>query len=72
MVQAIEKAQSLDPTVVATTFQNLKSIDTAEGPATIGGLKTWGINATVITQCPLSRFKDGKTEFIGFFPLNVP
>jgi branched-chain amino acid transport system substrate-binding protein len=72
LVQAIEKAQSLDPTVVKASFEKMGTIDTAEGPAVVSGEKTFGFNCCVVSDCPLSRFKDGKAEFIGFFPLSVP
>jgi ABC-type branched-subunit amino acid transport system substrate-binding protein len=53
LVQAIQKAQSLDPQVVATTWASMTSIDTVLGPGTMGGLQTYGINHSVYTQLPI-------------------
>lgn len=55
MVQAIQKAQSLDPQVVATTWSQMTTIDTVLGPGQMGGLKTYGINHSVYTQLPILR-----------------
>ena len=65
MVQAIQKAQSLDPTVVKSSWETMTDIQEAWGPATFGGQKTYGINHLMISQQPLSRLNsDGKVEFV--------
>jgi len=71
-VQAIEKAQSFDPEEVAKVFQTMGTVDTSVGPAPIGGLKSYGINAVLAENVPLSRLQNGEIEFIGWFPLNIP
>lgn len=58
MVQAIEKAQSLDPQVVAASWEKATSIDTVFGPGTMGGLQTYGINHSVYTQLPILRLEN--------------
>jgi ABC-type branched-subunit amino acid transport system substrate-binding protein len=58
MVQAIEKAQSLDPQVVATTWAAMDSINTVFGPGKMGGLQTYGINHSVYTQLPILRLEN--------------
>ncbi len=53
MVQAIEHAQSLDPQVVATSWEKMDTIDTVFGAGKMGGLQTYGINHSVYTQLPI-------------------
>jgi branched-chain amino acid transport system substrate-binding protein len=71
-VQAIEKANSLDPTAVAKAFESMGTIDTGYGVSPIGGLQTYGINAVVCEPIPITRLENGKTEFAGFSPLHIP
>jgi branched-chain amino acid transport system substrate-binding protein len=72
LVQCIEGAQSLDPTEVKAFAEKMGTIQTGEGPAKMTGAKTFGFNCCVVSDCPLTRFKDGKIEFIGWYPLDVP
>jgi branched-chain amino acid transport system substrate-binding protein len=72
LTQAIEKAQSLDPDAVVKAFENMKTIETGYGTATIGGLKTYGINGVVCESIPITRLQNGKTEFEGWFKLQIP
>jgi hypothetical protein len=60
MVQAIEKAQSLDPKVVAATWEKMDTIDTVFGPGKMGGLETYGIRHSVYTKLPILRLEDNK------------
>ncbi|MBW1700737.1 MAG: ABC transporter substrate-binding protein [Deltaproteobacteria bacterium] len=66
LVQAIEAAQSLDPTVVAQTWENMKNIQTLYGKGKMGGLKDFGINHVVMKPRPLARLKKGEVEFVKF------
>jgi branched-chain amino acid transport system substrate-binding protein len=55
-VQAIQKAQSLDPKVVAAAWEKMDAIDSLWGPAKMGGLKTYGINHSVyFNKIPIIR-----------------
>lgn len=72
LAQSIQAAQSLDPATVAKAFENMQTIQTAEGTAGVGGLKTFGINGTIVQQCPLTVIKNGESQFVGWFPANVP
>jgi len=72
LVQAIEKAQSLDPVEVAKTFEKTDAFDTSRGTAKMGGAKTFGMNHMVFRPCPVSRLKDGKIEFIKWYDTWVP
>lgn len=64
MVQAIEKAQSLDTTDVKNAWESIEVFETSRGPARLGGGKTFGINHMVFNPCPIIRFKDGQIEFL--------
>jgi branched-chain amino acid transport system substrate-binding protein len=72
LTQAIEKAQSLDPTVVQSTWEKMKSIDTAYGPGRIGGMKTYGINHNVSYKTPFTSLKDGKVVWIEWRKVPLP
>jgi ABC-type branched-subunit amino acid transport system substrate-binding protein len=63
LMQAIEKAQSLDSDKVATTLENMKSIDTIYGKGTMGGQELFGINHVIRRPVTLSRIMNGKVEF---------
>jgi branched-chain amino acid transport system substrate-binding protein len=72
LVQAIEKAQSLDPTEVAASWEKMGSIETAYGTGHMGGLKTFGINHLVIRPIPVSRLENGKLKFGKWFMPKFP
>ena len=62
--QAIQKAQSLDPKVVAATWEKLDSIDTLWGPGKMGGLKTYGINHSVYSnKIPIIRVEKNEISW---------
>ncbi|MGD2124817.1 MAG: ABC transporter substrate-binding protein [Desulfobacteraceae bacterium] len=66
LTQAIEAAQSLDTTMIAKTWENMKNIDTLYGKGTMGGLKEFGINHVVMKPRPITRLENGKVEFVKF------
>ena len=72
LTQAIEKAQSLDPTVVSDTWGKMKSIDTAYGPGRIGGMKTYGINHNVSYKTPFCSLKNGKVVWVEWRKVPLP
>ena len=59
IVYAIEKAQSLDPTVVRDTWEKLDSIETACGTAPMGGMIDYGIRHVAYTPVPLQVLTGG-------------
>ena len=63
LLQAIQEAQSFDTEKVATTFENMKSIDTIYGPGRMGGQEIFGINHVIRRATPISRIMNGKVEF---------
>jgi ABC-type branched-subunit amino acid transport system substrate-binding protein len=66
LTQAIEAAQSLDPTVVAKTWEKMKKIDTLYGAGKMGGLKDFGINHVVMKPRPVTCLDKGKVKFLKF------
>ncbi len=63
LIQGIEKAQSLDTDKVATTLENMKTIDTIYGKGTMGGKELWGTNHVIRRPVTLSRIMKGNVEF---------
>ena len=72
LTQAIEHAQSLDPTVVKNAFEKMTKFETLTGPGKLGGAKTFGINHDVINPFPIIRIMDGKVEHIRFIEPRLP
>jgi branched-chain amino acid transport system substrate-binding protein len=72
LVQAIEAAQSFDPTVVKTTWEKMKSIKTSYGTGHMGGLKTYGVNHLVVRPCPISAFAKGEVKLIKWYTPEFP
>lgn len=63
-VQAIQKAQSLDPKLVAATWEKMDTIDTLWGPGKMGGLKTYGINHSVyFDKIPIIRVEKNEISW---------
>jgi ABC-type branched-subunit amino acid transport system substrate-binding protein len=58
---AIETAQSLDPTVVKDKLESMGTVDTIYGTGTLCGNETYGIaNHVVAHPLPIQVFKDGQ------------
>ncbi len=72
LVQAIERAQSLDTSEVAAAWEKMPSIETAFGKGHMGGLKTYGINHLVVRPLPITKLEKGNVKFIGWFMPNIP
>jgi len=72
MVQAIEEAGSIDTTVVAKTWEKMKSIETLHGTGTMGGQETYGINHVVMRPLVISKLVNGKVETVGYFKPRFP
>jgi branched-chain amino acid transport system substrate-binding protein len=63
LLQAIEKAKSLDTDAVVKTFENMSSIDTVFGKGKVTGQELVGINRFIVGPVPLARIQNGKVEF---------
>jgi branched-chain amino acid transport system substrate-binding protein len=70
--QVIEAAQSVDPTALKDTWENMKTIDTVYGPGRMGGLKTYGINHTVCAPCPIVALMDGEVKWVKWVDVYSP
>jgi branched-chain amino acid transport system substrate-binding protein len=71
LVQAIEKAQSLDPKVVADSWSKMTDIKTVLGPGKMGGLDTYGINHSVYAQLPILRVENNTLSWGTWEPIIV-
>ena len=64
LAQAMQSAQSLDPTTVANRFRTMKTIQTITGPGTMGGQKTFGINNIVCSPLAVVQVVNGKGQIM--------
>jgi len=60
LVQAIEKAGSLDPTKVKETMEKTEEWNTIFGPTRFGGKEYYGIKRQIITPIYISELIEGK------------
>jgi branched-chain amino acid transport system substrate-binding protein len=67
----IEAAQSLDPTVVKSTWESLNTIETIFGTGTVGGEVTFGIRHAVAHPQAIQIMKDGVVTSGGWVDLGV-
>ena len=70
--QVIEKAQSLDPTEVAKTWENIDTLETALGPAKMGGEKSFGIKHMGFPPLAISRIQNGTIDFTKWVDSYMP
>ena len=72
LAQAIQNAQSIDPTAVKDSFEKITKIDTPTGPGKLGGFKTYGINHVILRPFPMNRIMNGKIEHLGWLDPVLP
>ena len=75
LAQVIEKAQSVDPQAVLSTFETLSqpgSLQSVFGEARVGGLKTFGANRVLVRPIPISGLKNGKAEVYRYYTPEIP
>ncbi len=70
LAQAIHNANSLDPKVVASSWEKMTNIDTIYGPGKMGGQQTYGVNHCVYGPMPVQTVTNGKITFNKFLPLD--
>jgi len=71
--QVMEKAQSLDPTVVKATWESMDTIETIFGTGTVCGDEIFGIKHHVVAHPqPIQILKDGKIVSGGWMPVYIP
>jgi ABC-type branched-subunit amino acid transport system substrate-binding protein len=72
MMQAIEKAQSLDPSVVAKTWEKMDRIEASTGTGKMGGQQSYGINHVGVLPFGVTRMVNGELEHVGWFTPEIP
>jgi len=72
LAQAIQKAQSLDPTAVKDAWEKMDAIKTVYGPGKMGGLKTYGINHTVCHPLPIAELVNGEVKWVKWVDVYSP
>ena len=75
LAQVIEKAQSVDPQAVLSTFETLSqpgSLQSVFGEARVGGLKTFGANRVLVRPIPISGLINGKAEVYRYYTPEIP
>jgi branched-chain amino acid transport system substrate-binding protein len=68
-VQALKKANSVEPQKVIAAFDSMTapgSLQTAYGSAHMGGIKRFGVNRVLVRPLPMSKLMGAKVEFLGF------
>ena len=63
---AIEAAQSLDPTVVKEHWEQMDTIETVYGMAEMGGMESYGMKHTVVCPQGYQVVKDGEIAHGGW------
>jgi branched-chain amino acid transport system substrate-binding protein len=72
LTQAIEHAQSLDPTQVANAWRGMTSIDTVFGPGKMGGEKTYGVKNDVCSRVAITEVVNGEVKHIKWVDVYIP
>jgi branched-chain amino acid transport system substrate-binding protein len=72
MVQAIEKAQSLDPSEVAKIWEKMDRIESSTGIGKMGGQQSYGINHIGVLPFAVTRMVKGELEHAGWFTPEIP
>jgi branched-chain amino acid transport system substrate-binding protein len=70
--QVIQKAQSLDTTVVRDTFEKMDTIETLFGVGHLGGLQTYGLRHSVSHPLPVTTLINGVVASGGWVDFTVP
>ena len=66
LVQAIERAQSLDPDDVRKAWENMDNIETTYGTAKMGGKETYGLRHAVVGPRPMAGLEKGVPKSFGW------
>jgi branched-chain amino acid transport system substrate-binding protein len=73
LVQAIEKAQSLDTADVKKAWENMDEIETAYGLAHMGGEETYGLRHAVVGPRSIEGLEKGEVKSFGWIrDIQVP
>ena len=69
--QVIQKANSLDTTVVRDTWEKLDTLETPYGIGRVGGLKTYGIKHAVSHRMPVQIVENGTPKFATWIDVGI-
>ncbi|MBI5601899.1 MAG: ABC transporter substrate-binding protein [Deltaproteobacteria bacterium] len=72
MVQAIEAAQSFDPTVVKNKWEKMSAMKSVWGAAHLGGLKTYGIKHTMSHPIPVISYVNAEPKTMKWMDIITP
>jgi len=72
VAQAIEAANSLDPTEVAKAWESMKSFKVLEGEGTMGGLETYGVNHQAVLPFAITKIMGDKMELVKWVTPSIP
>ncbi|MBN1366325.1 MAG: ABC transporter substrate-binding protein [Dehalococcoidales bacterium] len=72
LLQAIEKAQSLDTTVIRDTWESMTTIDSLYGKGTMGGLQTYGIKHAIVHPIPTQLIMNGEYTMGPWVQISIP
>jgi ABC-type branched-subunit amino acid transport system substrate-binding protein len=72
VVQAIESAQSLDPTVVRDKWEKMDTAKSVWGTAHLGGSKTYGIKHTMTHPIPVVSYVNGEPKTMKWMDITAP
>lgn len=72
LIQAIEKAQSLDPTDVAKTWEKMDRLEASTGIGKMGGQQSYGINHVGVLPFAITKMVKGELEHVGWFMPEIP
>ena len=72
IVQGIEKAQSLDTSMVLKAMESMDSFKTSYGPGKLGGLKTYGIKHDIVKPHAITRIVNGEVQHVKWIMPEVP
>ncbi len=72
LVQAIEAAQSLDPTAVRDKWEKMATMKSVWGTAHLGGQKTYGIKHTMSHPIPVMTYVNGEPKTMKWIDITAP
>jgi branched-chain amino acid transport system substrate-binding protein len=75
LLQTMEKAQSVDPQTVLTTYEKLSNSGDLQGllgPARVGGLKTYGTNRVICEPMTISGVWNGTASNAKVVNIDIP
>jgi branched-chain amino acid transport system substrate-binding protein len=72
LVQAMEKAQSIDPAPVAKTLERMDQIQSTTGMGKMGGQQSYGINHIGVLPFAVTRMVKGELQHAGWFTPDIP